>query len=226
MPVLIDAYNVLHVTGVLPPERAGIGLAELVGLLRTSRYAKEELVVVCDGTPGDEPRPREAGSVEIVYSGRGRTADDLIIERIERTTAPRRLLVVSSDQEIVRAARRRRSRPVASAEFLQLLLADADAAEHAPREAYRPPPGPLDDRQVQLWRRIFDVDEGAVEAAARALAMSRRRKQDDDGAPEATASPGDETADESPDSPAIFPDHVIEEAKRIEEAERRRPAGE
>ena len=41
MPLLIDAYNVLHVVGVLPPDLAGIDLEELAILIAKSRFRGE-----------------------------------------------------------------------------------------------------------------------------------------------------------------------------------------
>ena len=51
MPTLVDAYNVLHVVGVLPPELAGIDLEELAALLEGSRFGREEVLLICDGIP-------------------------------------------------------------------------------------------------------------------------------------------------------------------------------
>ena len=51
MHVLVDAYNVLHVVGVLPPEHAGIDLEELADLIAASRYGGHPVLLVCDADP-------------------------------------------------------------------------------------------------------------------------------------------------------------------------------
>ena len=46
-----DAYNVLHVTGILPPEIAGPDLPALARLVARSRYTDRACWLVCDGAP-------------------------------------------------------------------------------------------------------------------------------------------------------------------------------
>ena len=212
MPLLVDAYNVLHVVGVLPTERAGIDVDGLVELIETSRYREDDVVIVCDGSGVRGQR----GRIEILYVGSGRTADEEIIARIDASTAPRRIIVVTSDQEIVRAARRRRCRPVESAQFLEHLAVDAEQAEAAEAvETYQPPPGTLSSGQVERWKAVFDVDESALEEAAREVGETPARPRP--VRPPRPAGPDGETP---PDGPARsgppLPKEVVEEARRIE----------
>jgi hypothetical protein len=212
MPLLVDAYNVLHVTGVLPPERAGIDVDGLVRLIETSRYRDDEVVVVCDGSGVRGAH----GRIEILYAGSGRTADEEIIARIDASTAPRRIIVVTSDQEIVRAARRRRCRPVESGLFLRQLAADAEQAEAAPPTGeYRPPPGTLTSGQVALWKEVFDVDESVLEEAAREVEEAPRPARRAAPPPDPGADDA-ETAAPEPVSGPQLPREVVEEARRIE----------
>jgi len=97
--LLVDVYNVLHVTGVLPPDLAGLEVAELAKLIAAGRYNRLEVVLVCDGTGGGmaragvdpwrqsggrgvrrhgEPASRRHGTVSIVYAGAGMEADSII----------------------------------------------------------------------------------------------------------------------------------------------------
>lgn len=143
MPVLVDTYNVLHVTGVLDPEHAGPDVSDLARLIAGSRFGDDAVVLVCDGvrrdTVGDLP-----GSVSVRYSGGGITADDVIIAEIKASTAPRRLTIVSSDNEIRREARRRGCRSIKSETFLQQLQSDAGpAARPGPAPPARPPEGSI-----------------------------------------------------------------------------------
>lgn len=56
--LIVDAYNVLHVTGVLPPELAGLEIEELADLALASRWGRQRIVLVCDGT---DPAARRSG---------------------------------------------------------------------------------------------------------------------------------------------------------------------
>ena len=158
--LVIDTYNVLGTVGVLPPRLAGLepdGLARLIG---HSRWRRGRTLLVCDGSArpsGGGGVGRRFGGVELVYAGAGRDADSLIERIIESDSAPRRLVVVSSDRRVRAAARRRRARWLSSQSFLLQLVRD---------EALGWRPGPADDRRggdidVEGWVEEFGIDPGA-----------------------------------------------------------------
>lgn len=179
MPLLLDAYNILHVVGVLPPDLAGIDLEELADLVAGSRFRGEEAILVCDGTP--RRHGVRHSTVHVRFAGPGVTADDAIMRLVRRSNAPRRVTVVTSDREIAQAVRRRRATVIGSDRFLAML-----AEDHAlPAARPRTPGGghhPADRRQVEAWLRLFDLDP-EIEA----LPPSRPPSRDGDRPP-ATAS--------------------------------------
>jgi predicted RNA-binding protein with PIN domain len=130
--LIVDTYNVLHVVGVLPPEIAGIDTADLIGLIGRSRYRGRRVMLICDGVPPPGAPRGRTGSISVHYAGSGTTADDRIAAIIRRSSAPRRLTIVSSDRAILREGRRRRSATVDSAEFLRHLADDHRRAGPAP----------------------------------------------------------------------------------------------
>ena len=156
MTLLVDAYNVLHVVGVLPPDLAGIDLPELADLVAGSRYRRDSTILVCDGV--EKPHRAEARGVHVRFAGAGIKADDLIIRLVQRSSAPRRLTIVTSDGEIARAARRRRSTVVSSEEFLDRLARDqaSPSPSTGPRQG-RSSEHPADRRQVEHWLRVFGI---------------------------------------------------------------------
>ena len=156
MALIVDAYNVLHCTHVLPHPYAMISATDLCQLLEQSRWAGRTIAVVCDGTQ----KPTEAdyeGDVELVYAGSGRDADSLIEKMIAESNAPRDLTVVSNDRRLQKAARRRRARAMTSERFLQLLIKSTDprkpAADVKPRAI-----GNTDD-----WLDTFEIDHHTVD---------------------------------------------------------------
>ncbi len=158
MPLLIDCYNVLHAEK--PATLAGLGEASLCGLLAASPWARSGVTVVCDGRPKPHsPDPEAVGAVVLIFSGAGRSADDVIIELIEKDSAPRRLTVVSSDRAIRKAARRRRARDWSSEEFLSR-LAKAARPSGGAASSGKPASGPLPDEQVDRWLDWFGIDPG------------------------------------------------------------------
>ena len=106
MPLIVDTYNVLHVVGVLPPDLAGIDTQGLIDLIGRSRYRGERAFLICDGRPRERAPRGRFGPLSVRYAGGGSTADELIEALIQTSSSPRRLTVVSSDRQIVRAARR------------------------------------------------------------------------------------------------------------------------
>src|SRR5215475_3283389 len=101
MPLLVDAFNVLHVTGILPPDLAGIDLDELADLVEASRFCREDTWIVCDGM-----RPRQRERVWFSWSGTAAKADDLIVALVRRSSAPRSMTVVTSDRTLAALVRR------------------------------------------------------------------------------------------------------------------------
>lgn len=156
--LIIDAYNVLHVTGVLDPERAGPDLTDLARLIAGSRWGRLATSLVCDGPapalPDFPPR------VRAVFAGPGRDADSLIERMLVQDTAPRSIRVISSDRRIQRAAHRRRAGWMGSDEFLRTLNDDAGRTSRAPAGNARKPEPPLTGDAVADWLKRFGVADG------------------------------------------------------------------
>ena len=156
MALIIDAYNVLHCTHVLPNRYAMISATDLCRLLEQSRWAGRAMAVVCDGVQ----KPTEAdyeGEVELVYAGAGGDADSVIEKMIVESDAPRDLTVVSNDRRIQKAARRRRARSMTSERFLQLLV-KSTGSRKPPTDSKPRAIGSTDD-----WLDTFEIDHHTVD---------------------------------------------------------------
>jgi hypothetical protein len=157
MLILIDGCNLLHVEGILPPEVAGVDAAGLAALVAGSRYRREEAILVMDG-------PRGGGGgrdrVRVVASGAGRSADAWIAAMVDRSSSPRSILVVSSDREVQRHARRRRCRVLDAERFLRQIGEDAVSTRSGRRGGPLPRgharQEPLD---TEAWIRAFGIAE-------------------------------------------------------------------
>lgn len=188
MPLIVDTFNVLHQTGVLPTSLAGIDVAGLIELVAVSRYRRQRTRLVCDGSSklGDEAG--DFGNVTIEFSGHGRTADDVITHYIKRSHSPRQLTVVTSDREILKAARRRKCVVIGSPEFLRQLASDFEKQERAKATAAPPRPQeflkPLSERATATWMREFGVDD------ADAMLSDAQREAIDDEVNKLLGKPG------------------------------------
>ncbi len=202
--LLIDTYNVLHVTGVLPTRLAGVGPLGLLRLVRGSRLARAGAHLVCDGPNRIEDADACEGDVRLVFAGAGRDADSLIERSLEQSSAPRRITVVSSDRRLRQAARKRRARWLSSEAFLRRLGAELD--DPRPGAAPAKPDVPLTPREVDHWLRHFGLHD---------LAGAARAGRPPDPSHGTGQPPGPSEPIQPRDEPErLEPDPLIEEALR------------
>jgi hypothetical protein len=96
--------------------------------------------------------------LEVYFSGPSCEADDVIEDKIVDNTAPKSLVVVSSDRRIRTAAAKRKAIDVNAELFWQTLLARLE------KQANRPAPEPtekrhgLTEKEADLWLDLFDLD--------------------------------------------------------------------
>ncbi len=159
MPVLIDGNNLLFAALDADPERPPSRSVLCLRLGQWARRTGEKVTVVFDGPTPPEGLAKQtsAPAVDVAYS-ESVTADEVLAELIEEDTAARRLVVVSSDREVARAARRRKAKSIRSEAFWAALL----------RELARPMPRSLEPRekteglsgedQAERWMRELGLD--------------------------------------------------------------------
>lgn len=152
--LLVDASNVLHVTGVLPARLAGPGLAELAGLIAQSRYRGRPCILCCDGHGGEDAGAAD-GKIRVLFAGDRGEADDLLEDLVHRHRGASTTLV-SSDRRVQRAGRKCRCRVLTSRAFLEQLVDD----ERRPGPSTLPAFAhavPLDRVSVDLWLAEFGL---------------------------------------------------------------------
>ncbi|HZW10747.1 MAG TPA: hypothetical protein VFF69_12655 [Phycisphaerales bacterium] len=172
--LLIDTYNVLH----LPEAQlqgGELSIEDLCALIGASRYAGGRILLVCDGSPPARLRvpPRaSAGALrfriagaDVIFAGRGRSADDEIEDRL-RASRGSGVVLVSDDRRLTRAASRSRARSLGSATFLAHLLVDREGRGRTLRPRFSKDI-PLDAYSVEHWRREFGLAPADPARAAR-----------------------------------------------------------
>ncbi len=156
MPYLIDGHNVI---GQMPdvslddPNDEALLVQKLIAFNARTR---QKCVVVFDhGVPGGLSR-MSTKQVQVVFAPLRSSADLVMIERIGRAEDKARWTVVSSDRDVLAAARRNKMAVMASADFAALLGSPQPAA--APAD---PDPGEASDVQVSpndvdAWMAFFN----------------------------------------------------------------------
>lgn len=161
MRLLIDGYNLLHVTdlfgtgkavGTLQGSREAL-LTYLAGALSAGERRATTIVFDAAGAPPGLPKTVHHDHITVRYAREYADADALLEEIIERHRAPRGLLVVSSDHRVQRAARRRGSKYIDSNPWYRGLLAKHSAAGHKVTERT------VTGGSVDYWVGQFSSDE-------------------------------------------------------------------
>jgi predicted RNA-binding protein with PIN domain len=152
MPYLIDGHNLI-------PKVPGMSLQviddedRLIAVLQIfHRIRRQPVEVFFDQAPPTRGGRKMAGSVVVHYVRQGKTADQAILERLDRLgKAARNWLVVTSDRQVRAGAHERGASLVTSEEFAMQIQAARLAAQTAQKENPAPPdPGELDE-----WLKLF-----------------------------------------------------------------------
>jgi predicted RNA-binding protein with PIN domain len=184
MLYLIDGYNLLFSgAGRIPrsPEDLEASREELARLLARFHAARRgRSVVVFDCRKPfflfGLPRRQRRGDVEFRFAGEDATADDVLCDLVREARDPQGTTLVTSDREILDAARARGVRMAASREFWKELTGEARGTEGGDRGPARrpgpkgrpaaPPPDPvehpgkrsgLSDGEVDYWMKEFGI---------------------------------------------------------------------
>lgn len=175
MALLIDGYNLLHVTGLS-------GRGEGPGSFQRSREAllrflaaaiepdeRPQTTVVFDaaGAPPGLPATLVHEDMTVRYARGYPDADALIEELIQQENVPRKLLVVSSDHRIQRAAKRRRAHIIDSDVWYASLWQQRNQSPHAAaQQVPEKPLGELSPAEVARWVNEFSPQPGSAPRVA------------------------------------------------------------
>lgn len=122
--LLIDGYNLLHAAG-LARDRYGPGqfekcrqrlLQEVADRLTAEQRESTTVIFDAQHAPPDVPSVQRFAGISVVFSV-GSDADSLIEAMLEKHSAPKQVLVVSSDRRLQSAASRRRAEWIKSEIF-------------------------------------------------------------------------------------------------------------
>jgi hypothetical protein len=166
MPLLIDGYNLLHATGILGRGR-GHGWLErsrmaLLNVLAESLPAEElgRTTIVFDAhdPPWGLAKKLDHHGMTVYFASRHEDADSMIEDLIKTNSAPRKLIVVSSDHRLHRAAKRRRATAIDSDRWFRDLMQKRGERSNASQAESIKPEGPFSPGEVDFWLRQFEID--------------------------------------------------------------------
>ena len=209
MRLMIDTWNVLHQTGVLPPENAGIGIPGLANLVQKSRFQSCQMTLVCDGTNVSEAI--NAPNIMCIFTGPHKSADDEIIERVRASSGARDILVISSDNAIIKAVRTAGAQCMKSQHFLRLLVEDSRLPESKRTQR----PSGLTEKHANDWKTIFDIEDSLIDDLSDTelpLHLRRTSKVDE---PEPMTPEQKSTKKRAIKNDDAMPSSLIDEARKL-----------
>jgi predicted RNA-binding protein with PIN domain len=167
MALLIDGYNLLHVTDIFGAAGPGTDLHRtrlaLLDFLAAaiSKRERSQTTIVFDasGAPPGLPRTIYHDGMTVHFA-RQSDADEMIEDLLEEWRAPKSLVVVSSDHRVQRAARSRGATFVDSSEWYaerRDMVRDAKSDDGTGGK----PGAPLAPDELKYW--LGEFGEGRVE---------------------------------------------------------------
>jgi predicted RNA-binding protein with PIN domain len=162
MALLIDGYNLLHVTDIFAEAGPGTDLHRtrlaLLNFLAASINKREraETTIVFDaaGAPPGLPRTMLHQGMTVHFAQRHSDADEMIEDLLEQCAAPRALIVVSSDHRVQRAARHRGASFIDSSQWYTELRARQNKTDSVSPSTK--PTSETTPEEVNYWLHEFD----------------------------------------------------------------------
>ncbi len=175
MALLIDGYNLLHVTaffgegrgqGTFQHAREAL-LRFLAASLTENERTNTTVVFDAAGAPPGLPSSIRVEDISVRYAAGYPDADSLIEELIQSENAPRSLLVVSSDHRIQRAARRRRAKAIDSDRWYSELWQRRVTSRSTQQMAFPEKPlGELSPAEIAYWVSAFSTPDVKEKSAS------------------------------------------------------------
>lgn len=155
MPYLIDGHNLIPKFGLRldsPDDEE-----ELIAVLQEfSRLSRRACEVYFDGAPAGESGTKKYGMVTAHFVPLGRTADSAIKARLEKMeAAARNWIVVSSDHEVMSAARSSHAKTASSEEFSTLLKRFKKHPGGIPTAGKPLRDKELSSEEIDEWLKLF-----------------------------------------------------------------------
>ena len=157
MPIIVDCYNCLYAGQAMGGANADLTVHRMCRLL--TERGESSAVLVLDGRPKPhEPSANEYPAVHLVYSGTGITADNVILDRVGRSTAKGSITVITNDRAVATGARRMGAKVMGCEAFLNRLIHGGVIGKSVPKAQQLPPQktqGPTSTGEADHWLKEF-----------------------------------------------------------------------
>ena len=158
MPFIIDGHNLLWSVQNIEENASVTDIAVCRILDSYFGPAGRNAEIIFDGTgPLNKSEFNNLTNLRVAFSGRSCDCDTIIEQRINASTAPKLLTIVSSDRRLRDAASARKSISIKSEDFWQEVK-----KRLSKRKAAKEPPGKrtgLTESETKLWLKAFGLEQ-------------------------------------------------------------------
>ena len=159
MPYIVDGHNLLGQTPGFSLTDPGDRRRLVAGLAAFCRGRRCRMTIFFDGEP---PRGNRAdlhlGGVRILHSGRGRSADDAILEMIRSSRAPADITLVTSDRALYERGRHLGAKGMLGYVFREMMARGPHRGSGATDKPEEPAPGEV-DYFLEVFGEAAPIDE-------------------------------------------------------------------
>jgi len=158
MPVIIDGHNLLWLIRNQEEDKTITDVALCRVLDVYFGLTREYAEIIFDGIgPPDKTAFDSIKNMEITFSGRATDCDTLVENRISDSTAPKRLVIVSSDRRLRDAADKRKAIAIKSEDFWDEV--QKRISKHKPGKEPAQKRKGLTQSETELWLKEFGIDK-------------------------------------------------------------------
>jgi len=157
MNYIIDGFNLAfiieNISQTIKNGNTEKAISQLLHFVQTTLYGRStKIIIVFDGQNDNQPKKIKHSGIDILFSIKPQTADDLIRNFIRKTNNIQNWTVVSSDNEIIYTAKDHGAKTMKSLDFINLKKRNS-VKNTFEKENDKKNPENID---VDYWREIFN----------------------------------------------------------------------
>ena len=156
MNYIIDGFNLAfkipNIAQNLIKGQTGLAIKQLTHFVQNKiKNSKSKIIIVFDGRGPHGQTQTQASGIELIFSHKPQTADDIIRDFIRQTDKIGNWSVVSSDNEIIFTAQDHGAKVIKSDEFLKKELVSWKNKNQVRDNKTNP-----ENVDVEYWRKLFE----------------------------------------------------------------------
>ena len=156
---IIDGNNLLHTVYNVEECMSSISDIELCRILSSFlKLTGQSGEIIFDGAgPRDKSIYDNIDNLEVSFAGLGNDTDTVIEDKIRASTSPKRLVIISSDRRLRKAARSRKATSIKSEEFW--LNLNKQLNKKRPEKEPKEKRFGLSESETKQWLDIFGFNQ-------------------------------------------------------------------